>query len=248
LLISLPAGAQFLDDATGLMQMPSAEMNPSGTFMITNTFLNKHTLADRWGYNTFGYGFSLSLFSRVEVGYCMVIFDGKRHPNPTPRDTIMFNQDRHFSAKLLLLREGAFGISWMPALAIGVSDPVTGSGGGEYIGSDVSGGTGNGFFNRNYIVATKHFQSSLGLISVHAGYQFNFRPDYRINAPCAGIDWRPKWVQNEFCTLDLIAEYDSRTFNMGCIASIWHDHFEVMLELQAMKWFSAGIRYKVVIK
>lgn len=66
------------------------------------------------------------------------IFDGKRHPNPSARDLIMINQDRHFTAKVLLLKEGAFGLSWMPALAVGISDPVTGSMTGEYIDSDVT--------------------------------------------------------------------------------------------------------------
>ena len=50
---------------------------------------------------------------------------------------------------LTLLKEGEFGKSWIPALAVGVSDLVT-STGGEYIGSDVS-GNGNGYFNRMYM-------------------------------------------------------------------------------------------------
>lgn len=248
-LLSMPLSAQFLDNGSGLMQMPSADMNPSGTFMITNCFLNKHTLADRWGYHTFGYGLNITFWSRVEIGYSMVIFDGERHPNPTARDRMMFNQDRHFSAKLLLLKEGEFGINWIPAIAVGICDPATGSGGGEYIGSDVSGGTGNGYFNRNYIIATKHFQTKIGDIGAHLGYQFNTRKDEcRINAPCAGLEWRPIWLQSELFSLDAIAEFDSRTFNLGCIASIWKGHFDLMMELQSMKWFSAALRFKCVLR
>lgn len=80
-----------------------------------------------------------------------VIFDGKRRLNPSERDLIMFNQDRHFTAKVLLLQEGEFGLNWMPTLSAGLSDSLTGSGGGEYIGSEVDGGVGNGYFNRYYI-------------------------------------------------------------------------------------------------
>lgn len=245
------AGAQFLDSGSGLLQAPSAEMNRSGTFMITNNFLNKHSLSPRWGYHTFGYGFNITFWSRLEVGYVMAIFDGKRHPNPSDRDLIMFNQDRHFTAKVLLLHEGDFGFSWIPALAIGVSDPVTGSGSGEYIGSNIEGSEsgGNGFFNRNYIVATKHFDLPIGVFGAHLGYQFNRRVDRPMNAPIAALDWHPVWLQKEnWITTKLIAEYDARNFNAGFLVSVWRDHFDLMFDFQALKWVSAGIRYKLILK
>lgn len=108
MLICFTSAGQFWDSGSGLLQAPSADMNKDGTFMITNNFLNEHSLSPRFGYNTFGYGFSITLWSRLEVNYVMTIFDGKRHPNPTERDLITFNQDRHFSAKALLLLSGAF--------------------------------------------------------------------------------------------------------------------------------------------
>lgn len=46
----------------------------------------------------------------------------------------------------------------------------------------------------------------------------------------------------------LISEFDGRTFNIGAIVSLWRDHFDAMIELQAMKWVTAGIRYKLVLK
>ncbi len=51
------ARAQFTDGSTGLLQMPTADMQDDGTFMITNTFLNKHSLPSSvWGYKPFSYG------------------------------------------------------------------------------------------------------------------------------------------------------------------------------------------------
>ena len=46
--------------------------------------------------------------------------------------------------------------------------------------------------------------------------------------------------------MKLIAEYDSRTFNMGFIASFWDDRLEAMFELMAMKWVNFGVRYKLI--
>ena len=237
---------QFWDSSTGLLQAPSAEMNQSGTFMITNNFLNKNSLSSWWGYNTFGYGFNITFWSRLEVGYVMTIFDGKRHPNPTERDLLMFNQDRHFTAKALLLKEKEFGIDWIPALAIGISDP-TSAVGGDYTEQRVS-GSGNGFFNRYYAVITKHFNTKIGAIGTHLGYQYNKRTDFPMNGPCAAIDWVPVWLNMPNFSLKAIAEYDSRTFNIGFVASIWQDRFEAMVELMAMKWVNFGVRYKLHLK
>ena len=133
-----PARAQFLQDgASGLMLAPSADMNPSGTFMITNTFLDPHVLPPfPWGYDTFGYSINITFWSRFEVAYVLTLLDGKRMENPPSAWwRAQNNQDRHFYAKFLLVKENEFGWKWVPAIAAGVSDPVTGAVNGEYIGS-----------------------------------------------------------------------------------------------------------------
>ena len=160
----------------------------------------------------------------------------------------MRNQDRHFTGRVLLLREGEFGQNWIPALVAGISDPTTGSG-GDYSKMNVD-GTGNGYFNRNFIMLTKHFDTPWGALGAHAGYQFNWRKDYPINAPCAGVDWKPVWLQDKgfFDSLDCILEYDSRTVNMGFIASVWDNRFEAMFELQDFQWINFGLRYKLRMK
>ena len=219
--------------------------------MITNNFLNKHALSPWWGYNTFQYGVCVTFWGRMEVGYVCTIFNGAWDPRPdkTYRQTIIRNQDRHFTARVCILREGEFGQSWMPALVVGVSDPMTGSG-GDYTNADLVKGSGNGFFNRNYIVLTKHCFTPWGRLGAHVGYQFNRRTDYPINGPCVGINWRPAWLQRAgvIDQMDVIAEYDSRTINVGLIASIWNNRFEAMFEIQNFRWLNFGLRYKLRIK
>lgn len=240
LLSSFCARAQFTDSSSGLLQMPSAYMQESGTFMITNNYLNKHALpTSGWGYDTFAYGFSITFWSRLELGYVCTIFDGKRRPNPSPRDEIMFNQDRHFYGRFQLLREGEFGWSWMPSVVVGISDPTTGSSENGYVDGSVD-GTGNGYFNRNYVAASKHFDTAWGEVGAHLAYQYNRRSDYHINAPAAGVNWKPVWLCDLWLldNVNFIAEFDSRTFNFGFIASVWENRFEAMFELQNMRWIN----------
>lgn len=247
------ARAQFWDSSTGLLQAPSADMNADGTFMITNNFINKNAISKAyWGYHTFMYGFNVSFWSRLEIGYVCVILNGAWDPRleeeKSERLKILRNQDRHFVGKLLLLREGDFGISWLPALAVGFSDPTTGAG-ADYSDAAV-GGSGNGFFNRYYVVATKHFATPAGQIGAHLGYQFNKRTDFPMNGPSAAIDWTPVWIQNKgiLDNVKVILEYDSRTVNIGFIASIWENRFEAMFELQNFRWINFGLRYKLRLK
>ena len=242
------ARAQFTDASTGLLQMPTAEMQQDGTFMITNNYLNKHAVSPRgWGYNTFQYGFAVSFWERIEIGYVCTIFNDHWKGRQSRSGVWMVNQDRHFTGRVLLLREGD-GFDWMPALVFGMSDPITGTN-SEYTETDVS-GTGNGYFNRQFFVLSKHFQCSLGEVGAHVGYQFNRRTDYPINAPCVGVNWKPVWLQNKgvFDCLNCIAEFDSRTVNLGFIASVWDNRFEAMFELQNFQWVNFGLRYKLRLK
>lgn len=116
LIASFASKGQFWDSSTGLLQCPSAEMNRDGTFMITNNFMNRHSISEwYWGYHTFEYGFNINLWSRLEIGYVCVLLNGSK--NPTMKDDsfygIMHNQDRHFNAKLLLFMKWVnFGVRY----------------------------------------------------------------------------------------------------------------------------------------
>lgn len=239
-MFGAPAHAQFLDSTTGLLQMPTAVMNREGTFMITTNYLNQHTNSTFWDYNSFGYGIDVALWNRVELAYVCTLMHGISYYDTQPDVPVHWvNQDRHLSGKLLLVRDGEFGLSWIPSIAVGVSDFDEGMFHYNKI---------NGFFTRLYAVASKSFQTPWGEIGGHLGYQWNPRLDYPINAPCAGIDWKPSWAQTKWLALDLMAEFDSRTFNIGFVASLWDDHIEAMFDLQALRWVSFGLRFKMHLK
>lgn len=246
---------QFLDAASGLLQAPSAEMGESGTFMITTNYLNSHSTPPAWGYDTFNYGFSIVFLPRVEIGYVATYIYKEDHPVINDRGevemVVLRNQDRRIYGKVQLLREGEFGIGWLPALAVGVHDPTTRDQNKRYdidaLDFDVR--SGNGFFNRLFIVATKHFPTPVGVVGAHLGYQYNQRDDRRYNGLCTAFDWKPVWLQKDrVISTKLIAEYDARTINVGFIASIWRDHFDVMVDLMSLRWLSAGIRFKIVLE
>lgn len=255
LCLAVSSRAQYIDSMKGLLQMPSAEMEKEGTVMITNNFLSKWYLENPvqnefyWGYNTFGYGFNITFWSRLEVGYICTIFNGDWSPYAASyRAKIMMNQDRHFAARGQLIRENDFGMKWLPSIVLGISDPITGSG-GDYLDDNV-GEIGNGFFNRAYIAATKHFDTPWGVVGAHAAYQYTRRRYIIPKGPCVGATWDPKWLNNPdgfFSSTRLIAEYDAKSVNVGLVTALWKNHFELWGSLQGCQHFNGGLRFKVVL-
>lgn len=108
--------------------MPSAEFEEDATFMITKNYLSKHFLPQAKGYEwdkrgTFGYSFDVTLWGRLEIAYICTLIDS--HSQREGVHTI--NQDRHFAARVAITKDGEWNQKWLPAIAIGISDPVTGS-------------------------------------------------------------------------------------------------------------------------
>jgi hypothetical protein len=127
----------------------------------------------------------------------------------------------------------------MPSIVVGVSDPTTATG-GDYTDFNTN-VQNNGFFNRWFAAISKHFNLPLGQLGVHATYLYNKRKDYPLNDLAFGINLKPAFHKN----LNLIAEYDAKTINIGALYSIWADHFNLLFELQDGKYISAGLTYKV---
>lgn len=234
--------AQVTDGISGLLHMPNAEMQRDGTFMLGGNYLDWKKvpfIRPGYSYNTFNYYVNTTFFKRLEVAYICTLMQGVSNGGWPERTWGKYcNQDRHFAAKFLLVEEGEW---WkhMPAIAVGVSDPTTGTG-GDYLDMGVDGG-GNGYFNRWYVAATKHFHLSYGELGAHVAYLYNKRTDYPLNGPAIGVNFRPAIHRN----LNLIVEYDAKTVNVGATYSLWADHFNLMMELQEGKYFSAGLVYKV---
>ena len=123
---------------------------------------------------------------------------------------------------------------------------ITGSTSHEYFEGNVT-GSGNGYFNRVYAVATKHLRTAWGEVELHVEYQRNWRTDYPINGPCSGMEWKPKWLENlvPLTGVGLVMEYDSRTVNAVAVVWLWNGRIEAKAELQNLRWLNCGLRLRM---
>ncbi len=189
-IVALPdCYAQYNVGTTGLLNMPTADMQRDKTVLIGGSFLDKHTSPARWHYDTFNYYFNITLFPWLEVAYDLTLFKALPYPDGhwVPRTYGKFvNQDRNFAVRIRIWKEGDWKW-WMPQIVIGGNDAIHNSVSGNKI-KPIK-GYGNGFQNRYYLVLTKHFDwEGIGQLGAHLSYVYNERSDYHINAPAVGAD------------------------------------------------------------
>ena len=228
--------AQMTYGVTGLLHMPSAEMQRDKTVMLGGNFLNKALTPPEWYYGTYNYYLNVTIFPFLEVAYTCTLFTAEGMGYAKYGYSGFMNQDRYFSFRLRALKEGQFW-KYMPAVVLGTSDPFTST--GDKIASE----KGNGYFSRFYIAATKHIQIGKEELGVHLAYLYNRRKDYHLNGPAVGVTYSPSFHK----PLTLIAEYDSKDFALGATYLLLnHVHFQ--FEMQRMKWFSGGLAFKIYLK
>ncbi len=209
--------------------------------------------------HTFNYYFNLTLFPWVEVGYTCTLnyaFHGNTYFPEYVWGTYS-NQDRSFYLRLRLWEEGKY-LSWLPSIVVGLDDPMshTQNGGGPITLTDLTMSDNN--FTRYYLAFTKHFKiGRIGQLGVHlswcdiygAGtlivnhnveFEHISRPALGVNLRLSDLDERWKALRG----LNLMAEYDARTVNIGFQYSLWRDKLNVVFELNEFKYVSAGIYYR----
>jgi len=233
--------AQFPYGTTGLLHMPTADMQRDKTVMIGGSFLNEGATPKHWNYDTYNYYLNVTILPFLEVGYTCTL-----HKITLPYLGIynkFTNQDRQFSGRLRVIKEGQFW-KYMPSIVLGGNDVLTRDWSGESDkGFADPSDQGNGHWNRWYIAATKQLELK-GELGLHAAYLYNRRIDYHLNGVALGANWKPYFHKN----LNLMAEYDSRTVNCGLGYTFWKDHINFVGELNDFKYISAGVVFKVHLK
>lgn len=230
-LSALTLPAQQYSGMSGLIHVPSAEMDSVGDARIGAHFLHKKftpNAADFTEYpggnkiNTFDAYISLTPFWWVEIGYAMT-FERWRE---TPDSRLRHMKDRHFSLKLNPLREGR----WWPAVAVGVQD-IYSFGSKDNVG----------LYSNYYIAATKHLNLRGGRLGFTAVYRhFDRSYNHRWNGLVGGITYSPSFARN----LRAIVEWTGSNVNFGFDCLLWR-HILVQASLQDGKYPSAGLCYKV---
>lgn len=222
LLISAKSlNGQSTMGVTGLLNSPTAHFSPDGTVKVGGNFLNSHLTPQYWDYNTFNYFVGITFFPFMEVAInntALSFGNYKRRYN---------NVDRSISFRLRLLKERR----WLPSIAVGSYDLLT-SVGHKYLDKS----SGNKFFGTHYIALSKEFAIGKSSLSLHSAFNILSTTNKEMEIPLSGgLAFSPSFLRQ----LSLIAEYDTRNFNLGGSVTIAKSLYLQLLVQQA-KYISFG--------
>ena len=209
---------QSLTGMSGLLSVPTSELNKDRTIIVGTNYLNKKYLAyTKENYSAFDIYITMAYLHFLELGVRVT-----RVPN-LPEGS-HHNVDRMFSFRLRLIEEGFY----VPSVAVGANNPLS-------TREDAN------HFNSLYVVTTKSFQmnSILQNISFTLGYGSDIikAADHEFIGVFGGISFQI----SDF--LDLISEYDANHLNGG-IKILLLDHFHFLLCWKGYKYFNGGFAFQ----
>jgi hypothetical protein len=208
--------AQTLTGTSGLLNIPSADMQADGTFMMGANYLPKLN-QPALGYNTGNFYFNVTFLPFLEVAMknTLVKVSNGRY----------LQQDRALNLRLQLMKEKTY----LPAVTLGVNNIYS-----EHENN-----------NRNhigsfYFVLTKHFEVDQTIIGLTSGYGFKTFQYNQFVGLFGGLSITPHF----FKPLTFMGEYDGKGVNLGG-SLLFFKHFYLLSMVQQLKYFAGGVAYRV---
>lgn len=248
---------------TGLLFVPTAEMQKDKTIMIGGSMIDHHTYRSNYWKGsreytpyTYNYYLNVTIFPWLEVAYTCTLVKGAHGSSYWPQQTWgkFVNQDRSFHGRLRLWKEGWWK-QWTPQIVLGANDPGSHSdhGGGNITFDDV--GENTNHLTRFYLAATKHFIiQQWGTLGIHASViQFNGLDFDNEHGVAVGVNYRFNRPLDGFWSkalngLNLMGEYYDGVFNVGGNYAIWKDRINLTASLYDGRYWSVGLFFKVCLK
>lgn len=221
--------AQTISGMSGLLSVPSAEMQKDKTVMFGTGFLNKKFTPTIFNYNTFNYYLNITILPFLEVGYSCTLIKATSEFIPEKNGKFV-NQDRALSFRIRPVKEGKY----VPAIVIGATDVTD-----NFLTSNPT----NSFYSGIYFAMTKHFFFKKEVIGTHLAYTYTKRVDAGVKDFSLGLTYVPSFVSS----LKFITELTCKNINIG-VTYILFDHFILQCFLQQNRFCSVGIAYKIHLK
>jgi len=240
LLMLLPLGrstilAQQYTGMTGLLHVPSAEMDTIENLRIGVHMLPKHMMPNAMRFEGKKYAstnwyVSAMPLKWLELGYSFTLMKFHKNLDKNSGETGFYSKDRYFSARVQPLREGRY---W-PSVVIGGNDVI-----GQRDGNSKS------FYFRNfYVAASKHVDLSFGQFGGHLAYRYWTKSyNKRWNGVVGGITFRPSFYK----PLRALAEYDGHGVNIG-VDCVLFRYVQLQASLMKCRYPSVGGAVRIELK
>ena len=219
----VPGRAQTVIGTNGLMNIPTADMRPAGTFDGGASFIQKELLYEKT-YNTYLYYISFTPFSWIELTLRETLLKTRKSADD-PR-VGFYQQDRSITVRLRPLKEGRY---W-PSVVVGANDFYSDHGYSRY--------------SCFYGVVSKHFPvKSVGTFEATVGYARPHKQGETYDGVMGGVSFAPAF----FPDMRVMGEYDTKGCNVGVGAFLFR-HLNVTCFTREFKGFNATLSYQYTIR
>lgn len=217
------AMAQYLNGTTGLLTIPTADMQPDGTFMVGANYMPSEVTPSAWSNDTANYFLNITFLPFLEVGYQCTLL---RLTDNT------LSQDRAISIRLRAVREA----KWYPSIVFGSGDIMTSD-------RDEDGGSSKGinnYYSGIYGVATKHFNISQERIGVTLGYNYDIQDRSYNDGFFCGVSYQPSFYPE----CQFMADMKGDNVSLGAAIKLFN-HLSINAFCYDFSAFVGGLRYEV---
>lgn len=222
--ITQRVNAQYWRGNTGLLTIPTADMQPDGTFMTGANYLPSDIVPFSVGFNnTMNYFLNITFFPFFEMGYNCTLL---QHADGTT------GQDRIISVRFRPLKES----KWLPAIVLGSGDILTTNQNGNIFESTYE----NHYYDGYYAVATKHLNICNEQIGVSIGYNYISQDIPFKDGLFYGISYRPSFCRKG----ELMVDYNTNIVSIGAAIKLFN-HLSINLFCYDFKAIVGGLRYEV---
>lgn len=222
LCMNCTAYAQKVLGSMGLMNIPTADMYESKTFVGGANYIANNLLG--YDFPTYNYFVGFTPFPFVELTFRSTLLKMR---DELPSDSYC-EQDRSFTIRVCPLQERAD--RWCPGIVLGSNDFFS--------------NMGHSYYSTVYGVATKHF----GIVDAvtlgcSVGYSKAIDAGKVYDGVFCGVDICPV----AYNSLHVMAEYDTSGFNYGVQLNLLK-HWNLIVFTRAFNDVSAGFTYQYTIK
>ena len=222
----IPTHAQTVIGTNGMMNVPTADMRPAGTFDGGASLIQKELLYDKHYYTGLFY-ITFTAFSWLELTFRETIreyqYSLKKHGRSDP----FTNLDRSVSARIRPLKEGKY---W-PSVVLGANDFYS------------EGSGSSNFYACYYGVLSKHFPiKSVGTFEATAGYAHPYKKGVAYDGVMGGLSFAPAF----FPDMRIMGEYDTHGYNVGVGAFLFR-HLNATCFTREFKGINATLSYQFTI-
>lgn len=224
LLHGVKIQGQDLIGTTGLMNIPTADMQTAGTFDGGARWMTQSVLHDKVNFPTGIYYVRFSLFDFFEFTFRETLMKTQHHVKKTWN---YYQQDRSTTLRFRLLAERR-DRPW-PSFVFGVNDLYSAYGGSFYAGY--------------YGVGTKHLSTAVGDLGLTVGYFTPFKMGNMYRGWFGGVDYTPF----SGVPLRFMADYDTHGVNLG-MHYVLFDHLRCFAFTHKFDGWAVGMSYRTTIK